>query len=51
MNSIEEKEEKVIGSYLFIEGLLSINSIDQRPVSNIGKLGRMEDYGIFQARK
>ena len=34
--------EKLAGSYLFIEGLLSIAySQDQRPLSNIGRLGRM----------
>lgn len=34
--------EKIIGGYLFIEGLASIiYSIDQKPLSNIGRLGRM----------
>ena len=34
--------EKMVGGYLFIEGLLSIiDSQDQRVLSNIGRLGRM----------
>lgn len=34
--------EKLAGSYLFVEGLLSIAySQDQRSLSNIGRLGRM----------
>lgn len=34
--------EKLIGSYLFVEGLGSIAySKDQRSLSNIGRLGRM----------
>lgn len=34
--------EKLIGSYLFVEGFASIAySQDQRVLSNIGRLGRM----------
>ncbi len=34
--------EKLVGGYLFIEGLLSIiDSQDQRTLSNIGRVGRM----------
>lgn len=34
--------EKIVGSYLFVEGFASIAySQDQRPLSNIGRLGRM----------